>query len=378
MGSFVPSSPALPQGHSSKDFNDDSDFIDTHQPIKRSESSAGILPFAQVKIHKLESWPDLVIYSDIVEETLNRIAFLENSVAPVLITGETGTGKELFARAVHYGSPRSSEPFVPINCAAISKELAESQLFGYRRGSFTGALNDHRGVIRSAGRGTLFLDEIGDMGIDLQPKLLRFLQGGEVHPVGEARPVKVDVRVIAATNRNLAEDVRSGIFRADLFYRLNVVHLHLPPLRDHPDKIQPLIAYYFAAYRKMANKPDLQLCQETAELLCRYDWPGNVRELCAELQRLALWAQAGQAITADSLSPQVRDYKMSKVSTPQLIGKILIDVNQSYAAAKDQLAREMITRALNRFDGNITRVAQELGMDRTGVSKAIKRLGIRP
>jgi transcriptional regulator with GAF, ATPase, and Fis domain len=301
-----------------------------------------------------------------------------------LIAGETGTGKELFARAVHLMGANHSRPFIPFNCAAIGSELAESQLFGHRRGSFTGALADNQGVIRAAEGGTLFLDEIGEMTPDLQPKLLRFLQEGEIHPVGESRPITVKVRVVAATNRDLAAEVAAGRFRADLFYRLNIFNIHLPSLRSDRERIKPLIAYYFDCYRRQAGRQGLQMSDEAVEVLRHYDWPGNVRELCAELQRL-VWGTSGEnVVIPDHLSAQVRQgsggrhgHSMSQIPDKVLPGKILIDEYQSYASANDQLAREMLTRALNRCGGNVSKAAEELGMDRTGLSKALKRLGIR-
>lgn len=328
---------------------------------------------------ELAGLPELVVYSATLQPLLAQIAQWRDSPAPVLITGETGTGKELFARAVHHLSPRRRQPFIPCNCAAINPALAESELFGHRRGSFTGAISDHPGVIGAADGGTLLLDEIGELSAELQAKLLRFLQEGEAQPVGATRPVKVNVRVIALTNRDLAAEVHAGRFRADLFYRLNVLRLHLPPLRAEQGRIEPLIAHYFDRYRQQVGKPALQLSQETVALLCRYEWPGNVRELCNELQRLVANAQAEAIITADHLSPHVREGKSSlgEPAPPQLPGQIVINAKQSYSAAHDELSRKMIIEALNDCAGNISQVAQRLDMDRSGLTKAIKRLRIR-
>lgn len=341
--------------------------------------SSGSRAPERFEICEMEGLPVPIICSEPVKKILAQIEQLNDNDTQVLITGETGAGKEMFARAVHSMSARRRRPFVPFNCAAVNKELAESHLFGHRRGSFTGAHGDNRGVIRAVEDGTLFLDEIGEMTSDLQPKLLRFLQEGEIHPVGEARPIKVNVRVIAATNRDIAAEAGRGRFRADLFYRLNVFNLHLPPLREDRERIEPLIAYHFDHFRRKANRDDLRLSAEAAEALRRYDWPGNVRELCAEIQRMIVRAQLEKSavITAKHLSPHIHDGRAPETSPPQLEDKILIDGNQSYAAAKDQLAREMFTRALNRCGGNVLKAAEELGMDRSGLDRAIKRIGIR-
>ncbi|MGE0131022.1 MAG: sigma 54-interacting transcriptional regulator, partial [Blastocatellales bacterium] len=262
--------------------------------------SGHVWPPRQFEVCKLEGLPDLIICSESIKKALEKIARMGGSDAPVLITGETGTGKELFARAVHLMSARHHQPFIPFNCAAISRELAESHLFGHRRGSFTGALTDNQGVIRAAEGGTLFLDEIGEMSPELQPKLLRFLQEGEIHPVGEARPIKAKVRVVAATNRDLAAEVATGRFRADLFYRLDILNIHLPPLRSDRERIKPLIAYYFDLYLRQAGRHELQFSAGAVEALYRYDWPGNVRELSSEMQRLVLYAADGEVIGASN------------------------------------------------------------------------------
>lgn len=197
----------------------------------------------------------------------------------VLITGETGTGKEVWARLIHRAGPRHAQPFIPVNCAALTPTLAESQLFGHERGAFTGAAGASLGVFRAAHRGVVFLDEVGDMPLDLQPKLLRVLQEGEVTPVGSPHPVKIDVQVVAATNRDLERDVRDGRFREDLYYRLNLVELKMKPLRDRSDDI-PLFIDYFS--RKFAARYDQPVWRPSADALhrfCNYRWPGNIRQL---------------------------------------------------------------------------------------------------
>ncbi len=217
------------------------------------------------------------------DQSVHRIAHHAERAAQVectvLITGETGTGKEVWARLLHRLGPRYNKPFVPVNCAALTATLAESQLFGHEKGAFTGATGASLGVFRSAQNGIVFLDEVGDMPLELQPKLLRVLQEGEVTPVGAARPQKVDVQIVTATNRNLERDVEEGRFREDLYYRLNLVELHMPPLRERVEDI-PMFVDYFS--RKFAARYEQPLWEPDAEILrrfCEYRWPGNVRQL---------------------------------------------------------------------------------------------------
>jgi DNA-binding NtrC family response regulator len=341
--------------------------------------SSQFWPSARFEVFEVEGRPDPIICSSSVKKILARIAQIRDSNAPVLITGETGTGKELLARAVHVTSARRHQPFVTFNCAAITKELAESHLFGHRRGSFTGADRDHPGIIRDANDGTLLLDEIGEMDLALQAKLLRFLQEGEIHPVGETRSVKVNVRVVAATNRELAAEIAAGHFRADLFYRLNVFHFHLPPLREEREHIESLIAYYFDRYRREANRPDIQLSCETVEALRRYEWPGNVRELCGELLRLALFAE-GEMVAADYLSQPIREWaRAGVVSVEQQLnieGKVVIDDSLPLSEAVARLERQMIARALEKYSGNLTCVANALKLTRTGLRNKMMLRGV--
>lgn len=197
----------------------------------------------------------------------------------VLITGETGTGKEVWAQLLHRLSPRNNKPFVPVNCAALTPTLAESQLFGHEKGAFTGAAGESLGVFRSAQGGVVFLDEVGDMPLDLQPKLLRVLQEGEVTPVGASRPVKIDVQIVAATNRNLLRDIEEGRFREDLYYRLNLVELQMPALRDRLEDIPTFIDYFSKKFAARYQQPVWQPDAETLRRFCEYHWPGNIRQL---------------------------------------------------------------------------------------------------
>jgi hydrogenase-4 transcriptional activator len=302
---------------------------------------------------------------------------IRSSDVTVLVTGESGTGKELVSRAIHTLSNRKDKVFVPFNCTAVPKELAEGHLFGYRKGAFTGAVNDSVGVIRSANGGTLFLDEVGDLPLEVQPKLLRFLQEGEIQPLGEKAPIKVDVRVIAATNMPLEEKVADGSFREDLYYRLNVIRLRVPPLRERRSEIPPIVNYYLNQYSARFNKRDLTMTPQTMDLLMVCEWEGNVRQLCNEVQRIVARAEDGDTITPDHLS---QDLKRSAVPIPSFaVGNVSpigafntptfnISANGgTLEEAVSELEKRMIREAMRRHNNNISRVARELGLTRRGL-----------
>jgi len=310
----------------------------------------------------------------------NLIAEVERvsgAAATALITGETGVGKELIARAIHAFSPRHDRPLIAFNCAQASRELFESLLFGHHRGSFTGATNDFKGVIREAEGGSLLLDEIGELSLEVQPKLLRFLQEGEILPIGASRPIKTDVRVIAATNRDLEADVRSGRFRADLFERLNVLRLYVPPLRNRREDIPPLIEHFLERFQQEQGKHGLRLSDEALVLLLGHDWPRNVRQLGNEIYRLVTLSGNDEVIGAAALSPDIKVRTCSQ-PTPTVIveGRIVIDLNLPYQQMKDEVERLAIVHALEQTNGNLSRTAARLQMSRNGLKSAIERLGI--
>jgi transcriptional regulator with GAF, ATPase, and Fis domain len=306
---------------------------------------------------------------------------IRSSDVTVLVTGESGTGKELVARAIHALSARRDKIFVPFNCTAVPKELSEGYLFGYRRGAFTGAVKDSEGVIRSAAGGTLFLDEIGDLPLDVQPKLLRFLQEGEIQPLGEQRPIKVDVRIIAATNTDLEEMVAQGRFREDLYYRLNVIRLRVPPLRERRSEIPTIVNYYVNHYGAKFGRRDVQITPQAVDLLMVADWPGNVRQLCNEIQRVVARAEDSAMITPEQLSPELR--QMSAPVTPANVTSIGVGAsagsltvpldNLTLADAIAEVERRMIAEALRKHNGNISRAARELGLTRRGLYLKLDR-----
>jgi DNA-binding NtrC family response regulator len=296
----------------------------------------------------------------------------------VLVTGETGTGKEMIARVIHGASPRADRPFVPFNCTAVPKDLVDSQLFGHRRGSFTGAIADHPGVVRAAVGGTLYLDEIGELGLDVQPKLLRFLESGEIQPLGDTRPQRVDVRIIASTNRNLEQLVAEGRFRADLFYRLNVVPLHLPPLRERREEVPPLAEHFLRRAARDFGKDRLHLSEETMEYLVLYRWPGNVRQLANEMRRLAAMAEPGAVLMPEHLDPAITaGRKTVAVERPTLAPtEMVVRLDQPHAALIEHAERAQIRYALTTCGGRVEDAAQMLGLSRKGLYLKRQRLGL--
>ncbi len=249
--------------------------------------------------------PGFLAVSAAMARLVEQIQRLQSNDLTVLITGESGTGKELVARAIHVGSHRSAANFLPYNCTTTGRDLADSQLFGHRRGAFTGAVSDQPGLVRAASGGTLFLDEIGDLQLDVQPKLLRFLEQSEIMPIGETRPQRVDVRVLAATNADLEQRVAEGKFREDLYYRLSVIRIHVPPLRERREEIPHLTPYFLREASERLGKPDIRISSEALDVFALYWWPGNVRQLRNEVQRAVALASAGATIEPPHLSEEV-------------------------------------------------------------------------
>jgi DNA-binding NtrC family response regulator/tetratricopeptide (TPR) repeat protein len=332
--------------------------------------------------------PGFIHSSPAMTSLVEEVYKIRSSDVTVLVTGESGTGKELVSRAIHTISSRKDKVFVPFNCTAVPKELAEGHLFGYRKGSFTGAVTDSPGIIRAADGGTLFLDEVGDLPIDVQPKLLRFLQEGEVQTIGEKRPVKVDVRVIAATNMPLEAKVADGSFREDLYYRLNVIRLRVPPLRERRSEIPPIINYYVNHYAAKFGRRDITVTPQTIDLLMVCEWEGNVRQLCNEIQRVVARAEDGETITPAHLSPELK-----RTATPIAFAeggnvRPITSYDNAFSSfnigsesgtleeAVSELETQMINESLRRHHWNISRVARELGLTRRGLYMKIARYGI--
>ncbi|HSB12224.1 MAG TPA: sigma 54-interacting transcriptional regulator [Blastocatellia bacterium] len=323
--------------------------------------------------------PGFICASRAMSQVLEQIHKIRSSDVTVLITGESGTGKELIARAVHAGSSRRMNVFLPFNCSAAPHDMIESQLFGFRRGAFTGAVANNEGIIRAAEHGTLFLDEIGDLPLTLQPKLLRFLQEGEIHPIGESQPQRVDVRVIAATNSELERAVADGRFREDLFHRINVIRIQVPPLRQRREEIPALINHYMNQYQEESAKRDIRLSEEAVDLMVVYDWPGNVRQLCNEVRRIVTYSESGAIVTPDALSSEIaraaREVEPDSGSHRRLAEAVPASADRTtLAEAMEELERRMIQDALRRCSGNIARAAKDLGLSRKGLYLKMDRL----
>jgi DNA-binding NtrC family response regulator len=307
--------------------------------------------------------------------TARRVAATNVSV---LITGETGTGKEVMARMIHAYSSRTTATFLPFNCSGVQRDMLDSQLFGHRKGSFTGAIDNFPGVIRAAAGGTLFLDEIGETTLDVQPKLLRFLESGEVHPIGETQPLKSDVRVIAATNADLDKLVAEGRFREDLFYRLNIVRLHIPPLRDRRVEIPALAHHYLQKHAHEYRKGNLRLAEETMEYLLLYRWPGNVRQLANEMRRLAALAESDAVLMPEHLSLDIAASRKTIPASERTLEptEVVVRIDQPMTAAIQHLERTMIQHAMRLTGGRIEETASLLGVSRKGLYLKRVRYGL--
>jgi DNA-binding NtrC family response regulator len=305
---------------------------------------------------------------------VEQIQRMQGNDLTVLITGESGTGKELVARAIHSGSHRGARLFLPYNCTTTGRDLADSQLFGHRRGAFTGAVADQPGLVRSAAGGTLFLDEVGDLPLDVQPKLLRFLEQHEIMPVGDTKPQRVDVRVLAATNSDLEHRVAEGTFREDLYYRLAVIRIHVPPLRERREEIPHLSTYFLREALEHLGKPDIHLSSDTLDVFAQYGWPGNVRQLKNEIQRAVALSEPGEIIEPAHLSPEIASARPPGSDAPAAHWA-LPAAGTNLASAVDRLERHMIQAALDASSGNISEAARALGLTRRGLYLKLRRLG---
>ena len=325
--------------------------------------AAGVKPASSVP--SVSALPGMVFSSRAMSEVARNVEKIKDSHSTILVTGESGTGKELIARAIHRLSRRSESEFIPFNCSAVPAELIESMLFGHRRGTFTGAMQDQAGLIRSAENGTLFLDEIGDLPLSLQPKLLRFLQEGEIHTLGERAPRKVNVRVIAATHKDLEALVKEKLFREDLYYRIATLTLKVPPLRERPEDISTLISHFVSHYARKNERHISGITLEAIRILEAYAWPGNIRELAAEIERLVLYAEDDGYIRPENISVRICPQGATHAQAEKLDDLL------------DNYERRVITETLKRHDCNVARASEALGLgSRQTLYKKLKRLAI--
>ena len=315
---------------------------------------------------EVESRHQIVGRSFSLRQVLDRVEKVAPTDARVLITGENGTGKELVARAVHRLSPRADGPFVEVNCAAIPSELIESELFGHMKGSFTGAVEDRAGKFELADGGTLFLDEIGDMSMAAQAKVLRALQEGIITRVGGAKPIKVDVRVLAATNKELEAEIKAGNFREDLFYRLNVIPLHVPPLRERREDIPMLVQHFAETIAKEAAMRPRPFTDGALQRLQRMDWPGNVRELRNTVERLLILSSGG-VVAEDDVDLLVSGHMKGGGLSSDLLSCT------TFAEFKEAAERAFIIQKLRENDWNVSETARLLDMPRSNLYKKIER-----
>ncbi len=337
----------------------------------------------EVPLSAKNEFAGMIGQSVTMRELFARVEKLASSLATCLVTGETGVGKELAAEALHLHSQRKSGPFVVLDCGSIPQNLIESELFGHERGAFTGATNSYAGVFERAHTGTVFLDEIGELPLEMQPKLLRVLERHELRRVGGSKTINVDIRVVAATNRELGVEVNRGRFREDLYYRLAVARVHVPPLRERRDDIPLLIEHL------MANIPGgegTRLSPETIDLMMRHDWPGNVRELKNVIERAVLLSEAPKSEEAfrRTYVPVVQGADGEKnagegAQSSELLS-MAIDIGVPFKVAKRDLVtdfeRRYISKLLDAFHGNISAAARAAGIDRMSIHKMLNRLGL--
>ena len=315
------------------------------------------------------SFTGIISQSQAMEQVLSTAARVAQSSASVLIRGESGTGKELIAKAIHFASERKDKPFIAVNCAALNDNLLESELFGHEKGAFTGAEKQRRGRFEMANGGTIFLDEIGDISPATQAKLLRVLQEHQFERVGGSETLSVDVRILAATNKNLEEAIKQGTFREDLFYRLNVVPVEIPPLRKRREDVAPLLEYYLHRFSKDNKRKKLSFSKEAWDALLRYDYPGNVRELENIVQRSVIMSRGDHSTTEDL--PQLFRSPMNEASLPRS------KTDASLTAQVEQLEKNSIFEALRIHNNNQSKAAKQLGISERNLRYRLKKWGVK-
>lgn len=328
------------------------------------------LKILKQRARKSASFPNIIGRSKAIKEVLSQVTQVADTDATVLILGETGTGKELIAQAIHEHSSRKNGPFIKLNCAAIPEGLLESELFGHEKGAFTGAIKKRTGKFELADKGNIFLDEIGDMALFTQAKLLRILQDKEVERIGSSLPVKVDVRIIASTNKDLVSEVKNKRFREDLFYRLNVVTIFIPPMRDRKEDVPLLVDHFIEKESKASNKKIYHLTQEASEILTNYSWPGNIRELENVIKRAVVMAEEGETvITPSHLSLHLK-------GLPDGVVFKLPEESALLDEAVSAFEKELILKALHKTGGIQSHAAQLLGITERSIWHRIKKYAI--
>lgn len=363
VGSAVEAMRAGAADYITKPFINDEIRLTVKRIIEGKKLELENLILRQELSQRKAAFPDIIGSS----EPMQRVFAVMEKVIPsktnILITGESGTGKGLVAQAIHESGPRKDKPFISINCGAIPENLLESELFGHKKGAFTSAVEDKKGLITMANGGTLFLDEIGELPAALQVKLLHVIQSRELTPVGDTRPVTVDVRIIAATNADLIQRVKEGRFREDLYYRINVIEIRMPSLRERKDDIPVLIKHYLEVFSKESGKNIRDVDYEAMQALLAYDWPGNVRELRNTIERAVVLAE-GDIITIHDLPDKIRTIDIEGVQTSTL------------RQALDGFEREYIRRSLAENKGNKEATAVKLGIDLATLYRKLKKLRI--
>jgi len=337
--------------------------------FKLADSSSMLEPHYPVMRPQSQRFEKLVYVSEPMAQVCEQARIAARTDLPILIQGETGTGKELLARAIHYNSTRRESPLLTQNCGGVSNDLLQSELFGHKRGAFTGAISDRLGLFRAADGGTVFLDEISEVSPAFQVSLLRFLQEGEIKPLGSDQVLRSDVRIIAASNRPLKTLVAAGTFRRDLFYRLKGFEFEIPPLRDRVDDIAALAEFFAAKHGEATKRKILGISANVLEKLAAYDWQGNIRELETEIRRLVVLTGDGEYITTQHLSPAILAAPARRAPTPgeyPVEGRTLKDRVES-------LERQLIQDTLVRYRWNQSKAADELGLSRVGLANKIKR-----
>ena len=346
--------------------------LDTDRILVTLRNATGRIDLAEENARlkaTIESRYEIVGKSFVIRALIESIGKVADTAARVLITGENGTGKELVARALHRQSPRARKPFVEVNCAAIPGELIESELFGHMKGSFTGAIQDRAGKFEQADGGTLFLDEVGDMSLAAQAKVLRVLQDGDVTRIGGAKPRKVDVRVIAATNKKLETEIGEGRFREDLYYRLNVVPIQVPPLRERREDIPLLVEHFLAQFARNDGAAPRSMDAAAVERLTAFEWPGNVRELRNTIERLLILAPGPRVTAAD-----VERLTGARASATGGLGGL--EDSSSFEEFKLAAERAFLAVKLRQHDWNVAETARALDMPRSNLYKKIERHGL--